>query len=106
MSTDNCYRVVTMVRDANRVEHVKSVFPPLNEPAVTRDAALERMDVVLTVMNVARQLSETEPDWPKYGPDTLAFELLPTGKARMKVVTDEQARDLAADAWALIGAVR
>lgn len=104
MSTDKGYRVVTTERGRDRVEQVKSVFPPLNEPAVTREAAMERMDVVLTVMNTARQLSATEPNWPEYGPDTLAFELLPTGRARMRVVTNEQAHDLAAAA--LIGATQ
>lgn len=99
MSIDNGYRIVTTERLKDRTERFVSSWPPLNEPALDRPAAIERLDDRLKWWELARV------DYPADG-GGLPWELLPTGRARMKVVTDERAREMAADASVLIGAVR
>lgn len=85
--TNNEYRVVTTERLPGGAEMPVAVFPPLSEPGLSRVAAVERIDFVLAMY--AANLA----DYPPNG-GALPRELLPEGKARMKVVGDQAARDM------------
>lgn len=99
MSNPTGYRVVTTERMTGGFEQTVSIFPPVNEPSISRKAATDRLDAVLIGCDHMRRKFGLLP-----GEDTLTAQLLPTGRARMKVVTDEQARKAYALMHELIGA--
>jgi len=80
------YRVVLTDRDERGGECVSNIYPPLSERPISRAAAVERIDMCLAWLST----------WSADAPGTLSHELLPAGQCRMRAVSDERAREMAA----------